>query len=108
MLLFGGDLTYDSYVDAGAPAFYDTLNFNDYGASLIVLFHQMVVNNWYVTVNQYTSILGPKSVSWVHFYFVSFWVIIVLIQLNILIAIVLEIFSAVADKVTEHVDKVRA
>ena len=52
--------------------------------------------------------MGPKNEWWVRMYFVTFWVTIVLIQLNILIAIVLEIFSAVADKVTEQVDKVRA
>lgn len=96
------------FAQDGAPPFYYTLNFNDFGAALIVLFHQMVVNNWYVTVNQYTVIMGEHNQWWVRLYFVSFWVTIVLIELNILIAIVLEIFSAVAEKVMEHVDKVRA
>ena len=39
----------------------------------------MVVNNWYVTVNQYVFVMGEKSVTWVHFYFVTFWMFIVLI-----------------------------
>mmetsp|Transcript_45970 Transcript_45970/g.60921 ORF Transcript_45970/g.60921 Transcript_45970/m.60921 type:complete len:268 (-) Transcript_45970:310-1113(-) len=96
-LLFGGELTYSEYYKHGAPPFYYTLNFNDFGASLVVLFHQMVVNNWFLTVDQYTAIMGEGSVIWVRIYFVSFWVTIVLIQLNILIAIVLEIFGSVAD-----------
>ena len=52
--------------------------------------------------------MGPESHMWVRLYFVTFWVAIVLIQLNIVIAIVLEIFSAVADKVMDHVEKNKA
>ena len=55
----------------------------------------MVVNNWYITVQMYTDIIGDTW--WPRIYFVCFWIGMVLIQLNILIAIVLEIYSSVAD-----------
>ena len=46
-LLFGGDVNYNNAV---TPLWY-LLNFNDYGCSMITLFHQMVVNNWFLTVD---------------------------------------------------------
>ena len=53
-LMFGGRISYDVYKEklAGSyPAFYYLMNFNDFGSSLIVLFQQMVVNNWWVVVD---------------------------------------------------------
>ena len=53
-LMFGGRITYDIYkekLSGSYPAFYFLMNFNDFGSSLIVLFQQMVVNNWWVVVN---------------------------------------------------------
>ena len=55
----------------------------------------MIVNNWFVTVAMFTDILGEYW--WVRLYFVSFWIGMVLIQLNILIALVLEIYSATSE-----------
>lgn len=87
----------EAYESSEAPAFWYLLNFNDFGGSFITLFHQMIINNWFVTVNMYSEVMGPKSKFWVRTYFIFFWICIVLIQLNIVIAIVLEIFGAVAD-----------
>ena len=53
-LMFGGRISYDVYrekLSGNYPAFYYLMNFNDFGSSLIVLFQQMVVNNWWVVVN---------------------------------------------------------
>ena len=53
-LIFGGRISYDVYrekLSGNYPAFYYLMNFNDFGSSLIVLFQQMVVNNWWVVVN---------------------------------------------------------
>ena len=55
----------------------------------------MVVNNWYVTVDMYANIMGEAT--GVRLYFVSFWIAIVLIQMNIVIAIVLEIYGSVTN-----------
>jgi len=65
----------------------------------------MVVNNWFVTVNMYTGIMGPQSVFFVRAYFVIFWIVVVLIQLNLIIAIILEIFGNVAFVLEERQHK---
>ena len=39
MLVFGGHLTYESFHRSGAQSFYYLMNFNDFGSSLVTLFH---------------------------------------------------------------------
>ena len=98
-LIMGGRLTMTSYAEncPGCAEFYYLMNFNDYASTFVVLFQQMIVNNWWVVVDMYTSIIGS---SWyIHLYFMSFWVCVVLLQLNILLAIVLEIYGAVAGEI---------
>ena len=70
------------------------MNFNDFGSALITLFSQMIINNWFVTVDMYTEIEKDTMV-WVRGFFISFWIAIVLIQVNILVAIILEIHTSV-------------
>ena len=78
-IFFGGKLTNQSFKEkcTDTPTFYDLLNFNDYSAAMVTLFQQMVVNNWFVTVNMYSDVMGETV--WVRLYFVSFWIAIVLI-----------------------------
>ena len=59
----------------------------------------MVVNNWYVTVEMYTSIMPAWQNSLIHFFFITFWIAIVLVQMNLVIAIVLEIYGSVTEQV---------
>jgi len=47
-LLFGGAVTFEAYDDAKYPPLYYMMNFNDFGSSLLVLFQQMIVNNWFI------------------------------------------------------------
>ena len=64
----------------------------------------MVVNNWWVVVNMFTNVMGTDDYFtslWIRSFFISFWIGMVLIQLNILIAIVLEIYGSVMDDVGE-------
>ena len=86
MFFFGGKVHYDT----SEGTLYYLMNFNDYPSSIVVLFQQMVVNNWFVVVNMLSSTLdnGAKQTK---YFFISFWVIIVLILINIIIAVVLEI-----------------
>ena len=107
MMLLGGDLTYKKFdsLDSKTP-FYYLMNFNDYASALVTLFSQMVVNNWFITVDMYTDIKGPGNVWWVRIFFISFWIVIVLIQLNIVIAVILEIYSSVTEEVYEHKRKI--
>ena len=39
---------------------YYLLNFNSYGASLVTLFHFMVINNWFVTIDMYEDVTGSR------------------------------------------------
>ena len=104
-IFFGGKLTNQTFKEkcTETPTFYDLLNFNDYSAAMVTLFQQMVVNNWYVTVNMYSNVMGETV--WVRLYFVSFWIAIVLIQMNIVIAIVLEIYGSVTEQVRAETHK---
>lgn len=92
MLLFGGKITTQSaqVTDGITPALYYLMNFNDFGSSLVTLFHIMVVNNWYVTANMYLVVVDS---TWPLIYFISFWAITVLVMLNLVISFVLEIYG---------------
>lgn len=64
----------------------------------------MVINNWFVTIDMYENVTGQ------HFptlFFVLFWVFVVLVLLNVLIALILEIYSAVEPEVKEKTKKRR-
>ena len=64
----------------------------------------MVVNNWWVTVAMFTNVMADSYLAflWIRLFFVSFWIGMVLIQLNILIAIVLEIYGSVMDDIHDR------
>ena len=100
-IFFGGKLTEKTYREKcpNTPHFYYLLNFNDFSSGMVTLFQQMIVNNWFITVDMYVNIMG--EVAGVRLYFVSFWIAIVLIQMNIVIAIVLEIYGSVSTQVKE-------
>lgn len=48
----------DQVLDPSIPALYYLMNFNDFGMSMVTLFHIMVVNNWWVTTNMLCLIAG--------------------------------------------------
>ena len=70
--------------------------FNDFGAGLVTLFHIMIVNNWWVTCDMYCYVFGS---GWPILFFVSFWMLTVLIMLNLVIAFILDIYGNVSSEV---------
>ena len=58
-LLFGGKITTQSsqVYDPNIYTLFYLMNFNDLGASYVTLFHIMIVNNWYVTVDMITFVV---------------------------------------------------
>lgn len=74
------------------------MNFNDFPSAFVVLFQQMVVNNWFVVVNMYAE-LYPKYTVLVRLFFVVFWIMVVLLLMNIMIAIVLEIYDTLQPEI---------
>jgi len=91
MNVFGGIVTTGSpqITDTSVPPLYYLNNFNDFGASIITLFGQMVVNNWFVTVGMYVDITGTKLT---RLYFVLFFLLSVVVVLNIVVAFAIEMY----------------
>ena len=63
-------------------------NFKDFYAAIVVLWDLMIVNNWNVFVEAYRK----AYTEWVTIYFFSWYVLSVIIGINLLIAIILEAF----------------
>lgn len=63
-------------------------NFKDFYASLIVLWDLMIVNNWNVFVEAYRSVYTE----WATIYFMAWYIVSVIIGINLLIAIILDAF----------------
>ncbi|KAF7822985.1 two pore calcium channel protein 1 [Senna tora] len=80
-----------------APGFFLTVNsyllfnFNDYPNGMVTLFNLLVMGNWQVWMQSYKELTGT---SWTYLYFVSFYLITVLLLLNLVVAFVLEAFFA--------------
>jgi hypothetical protein len=72
------------------------MNFNDFLMGMVTLFHIMIVNNWFVTCNMLCII---KDNSYPIIFFVAFWILTVLIMLNLVISFILEIYSDTESKV---------
>jgi hypothetical protein len=75
------------------------MNFNDFLASLITLFHLMVVNNWFNTTNMLCAITGNN---WPRIYTFSFIIITVWIMFSVVISTVLETQSHVSEDVEKE------
>ncbi|KAK6169402.1 hypothetical protein SNE40_020466 [Patella caerulea] len=69
-------------------------NFDDFAASVVVLWDIMVVNNWHVFLAAYA-----KATSyWSYIYFIIWWLLSVVIVLNLFTALILENFIIKWDK----------
>ncbi|XP_022764063.1 two pore calcium channel protein 1 isoform X2 [Durio zibethinus] len=83
--LEGTDLTDDDYL---------LFNFNDYPNGMVTLFNLLVMGNWQVWMQSYKELTGT---SWTLVYFISFYLVTVLLLLNLVVAFVLEAFFAEMD-----------
>ena len=63
-------------------------NFHDFGAALVVLWDVMVVNNWYIFLDGYKWM----TTSWAQLYFIAWWLVSVIVCVNLFVALVLEAF----------------
>ncbi|CAL5403663.1 unnamed protein product [Camellia sinensis] len=80
--LEGTDLAKNDYV---------LFNFNDYPNGMVTLFNLLVMGNWHIWMQSYKELTGT---SWTYAYFVSFYLITILLLLNLVMAFVLEAFFA--------------
>lgn len=73
---------------------YLLFNFNDYPNGMVTLFNLLVLGNWQVWMEGYKELTGT---SWTLAYFLSFYLITILLLLNLVVAFVLEAFFAEID-----------
>ncbi|OMO99562.1 hypothetical protein CCACVL1_03733, partial [Corchorus capsularis] len=73
---------------------YLLFNFNDYPNGMVTLFNLLVMGNWQAWMQSYKVLTGT---SWTLIYFISFYLITVLLLLNLVVAFVLEAFFAEMD-----------
>ncbi|CAM9246571.1 unnamed protein product [Discosporangium mesarthrocarpum] len=69
---------------------YWPFNFNSMGSGMALLFCLLVLNNWMVFVGAIVAAMDGNR--WHRWYFVSFYLVGVLIMLNVLVAVVLDNF----------------
>ena len=65
-------------------------NFHDFASSLVVLWDVMVVNNWYVYLEKFSR--DSFLQDWSQLYFIAWWLVSVVICLNLFVSLVLETF----------------
>ena len=101
VLFYGGRLYQgDAYeLSSGADVLYTYCNFNDFGSAFVTLFELLVVNNWQVIMEEVAVVAGP----WSRTFFISWWLLSVLVMSNLLIAFILE--NMVGDAVAADDDE---
>ena len=87
-----------------SPPFYYLLNFNSFASGLVTLFHFMIVNNWIVTIQMYQSIVDPYTFP--EIFFVTFWCSVTVIIMNVIVALIIEIYSSVEPEVTRKMKQI--
>ncbi|XP_048239548.1 two pore channel protein 2-like [Haliotis rufescens] len=70
-------------------------NFDDFAASVVVLWDIMVVNNWMVFLAAFRQATSP----WAYLFFIAWWLLTVVIVLNLFTALILENFIMKWDKI---------
>ncbi|XP_057461389.1 two pore calcium channel protein 1A-like [Actinidia eriantha] len=92
--IFGGIVNAGN-TDLDATDLYDSdyllFNFNDYPNGMVTLFNLLVTGNWQIWMQSYVDLTGT---SWTYAYFISFYLITVLLILNLVLAFILEAFFA--------------
>ncbi|GAA30826.2 two pore segment channel 2 [Clonorchis sinensis] len=78
---------------------YWSINFDDFAASIVLLWDLMVVNNWHVIVTAYQQTLN----NWIHLYMISWWLIAPVGLLSLVTAFVIESFLHRRDLYTKAI-----
>ncbi|KAL1495430.1 hypothetical protein AB1Y20_016798 [Prymnesium parvum] len=86
--LFGGLVRVDYWAPSDAEALYAYCNFNDFGSAMLTLFNLLVVNNWHDIMRVVVNLTSYWSI----IYFISWYVLAVVVMFNLVIAHVLDGF----------------
>lgn len=79
-------------------------NFDDFAASIVVLWDVMVVNNWFVFLDVYAHYTNRAS----YLYFIAWWLISVVMALNLFTALILENFIMKWDRYYEQISETQS
>ena len=74
---------------------YYLVNFNDLGMAINTLYAFMIINNWPAITDM---MVGTSGSVWPRIYFMVFYILVQWILLNIVIAMMLDIFTSVDDE----------
>jgi hypothetical protein len=95
MALFGGKVDFENEAiknNDSTPDIWALNNFNDFANSYLVLFELTIVNDWQVTTEMYKTIYGTR---WILIYFISFYILGVLVGMNILVCFAIDMYSSI-------------
>ena len=74
---------------------YYLINFNDLGSSIVTLYSWMIINNWPAMTDM---MVGTAGAVWPRIFFMVFYVFVQWIILNIVIAMMIDIYTSVEDE----------
>jgi hypothetical protein len=98
-ILYSGKI---STVSAAGNNLFYLMNFNDLGMSLVTLFQQMIVNNWYDTVNMFCAVMGNSGP---RVFFICWYSIATFIITNLVVAFVMDIYGETDKTITNEHDR---
>lgn len=89
--------------EAGIPNnLYFMVNFNDLGSSMVTLYAFMIINNWPAITDMMVGVAGS---GWPRVFFMLFYILVQWIILNIVIAMMLEVFTNVDEEIDAEYEK---
>lgn len=88
---------------AGNGLYYQ-LNFNDFYSGMLTLFSILVSNNWNAVTEMYCALCGNN---WPKVYFSTFFVVTIMVILNIVISFVLEIYTVSLAESESRLSKIK-
>lgn len=108
MQIWGGKVTVGLFDDIAAlnpdsdvSDTYMWLNFNDFWSGIMTLFTMMLFNNWQFIWQQFNfAIDGRDTVT--NAYFISFLFIVVYIMMNIIMALIIDVYTSIEDSVSKE------
>lgn len=106
--LFGGKIRVDTFpnatdggdgglfiplIGASIPPDYAYCNFNDFPSALLTLFYQLMINNWFLTME--LAVLVTRT-DWARVYFVSWYWLAAICMTNLVVAQILQVSQVAA------------
>jgi hypothetical protein len=104
MFGLGGQIVQPAFhSESGIPNnLYYLINFNDLASSMVTLYAFMIINNWPAMTDMMVGVSGDV---WPRIYFMVFYVFVQWIILNIVIAMMLEIYTNVSSEQDSEFEK---